>query len=299
MPVEINPHKQLRYADMPVTGEIISSSPKIPPSQEILFQKFSYGLPQQLSEVLVQFRQSNGNPGGRRTLNENKKTVPSDQETLSPELQTLPNGQANGFYLQEVFSQLGQSEESTWNKSAVYAAIQANTQELFHQIYKIVRNEETAQDLFQDLLLRAFEKQDGLVEGKIGGWLFRVARNLSINYLNKRENQQLIFSDLVAADEEDNSFIYEIPDPSPLTDELAEQHAVQEVVIYAISTLPENLRTVMQLTLAYVPPGEIAVRMGIDRDKVYAWYRLAKGRLQKTLEIQDINEYGFLGYEEE
>jgi RNA polymerase sigma-70 factor (ECF subfamily) len=53
-------------------------------------------------------------------------------------------------------------------------------------VRKLVRNESLAQDVVQEVFIRAYERIDQLESGReIGPWLFRIAHNLSIDHLRK------------------------------------------------------------------------------------------------------------------
>lgn len=58
---------------------------------------------------------------------------------------------------------------------------------LYHFILKRVENHSVAEDIVQDVLLKAYQKQDSLKDtGKLRNWFFQIARNSVIDYYRSR-----------------------------------------------------------------------------------------------------------------
>lgn len=69
---------------------------------------------------------------------------------------------------------------------------------LFSYIYYIVRDEEVANDLFQDTFLKAIVRiQAGLYQsnGKFYAWLTRIAHNLVMDYFRTKDQENTISND--------------------------------------------------------------------------------------------------------
>src|ERR1700758_3891674 len=67
---------------------------------------------------------------------------------------------------------------------------------VFSGAARIVRNPIDAQDIAQEVFIKAYERFDDLKEsGTVGGWLKTVATNLSINHLNRYRARWRFFSE--------------------------------------------------------------------------------------------------------
>jgi RNA polymerase sigma factor (sigma-70 family) len=70
---------------------------------------------------------------------------------------------------------------------------------IYTAIYLIVRNEETAHDLFQDTFIKIVGKLRGGQyndEGKFAPWALRVAHNMAVDYLRKCKSKSAVNLDL-------------------------------------------------------------------------------------------------------
>ncbi len=137
-------------------------------------------------------------------------------------------------------------------------------------------DQEAADDLFQETFLRLFRERDRCRDGETeavrnaGGWLFRVARNLTLNHLRSRSYLTPLSSTqdetlIVTVEEAHTDFFCEEPDEETLLS------AVHQVV----QTLPSGLREVFLLRevngMSYEQTAEIvgcseeAARMRLSR----------------------------------
>jgi RNA polymerase sigma-70 factor (ECF subfamily) len=134
---------------------------------------------------------------------------------------------------------------------------------------------EAADDLFQETFIRLFRERDRCRDGETeavrnaGGWLFRVARNLTLNHLRSRSYLAPLSTQdetlMVTVEEAHNDFFGDEPDEETLLS------AVHEVV----QTLPAGLREVFLLRevngMSYEQTAEIigcseeAARMRLSR----------------------------------
>lgn len=80
-------------------------------------------------------------------------------------------------------------------------------------------------------------------------WLLSVARNRCLDELRRHHTSRLFsFSELEASDREEGDFdLTLLVDPSPLPEEIVEQHEVRESLVAAIESLPLRSRTVIWL----------------------------------------------------
>lgn len=125
-------------------------------------------------------------------------------------------------------------------------------------VYKI-RCPETAQDLCQETYLRLLHDNALTHDENLGGFLFRVADRLAINYLKwqrlARNNGVSLHDELIC--------------PKHLPDEITSLRQQCEILLDAINSLPRKFRDVFLLRkideLTYT---EISLRLGISEKTV-------------------------------
>ncbi|UTR12777.1 MULTISPECIES: RNA polymerase sigma factor [Evansella] len=64
--------------------------------------------------------------------------------------------------------------------------------EIYKFILYMVNDHEQAKDLMQDTFIRAFNSLDSFHSENPKGWLFRIARNITIDYLRKKKPVQYV-----------------------------------------------------------------------------------------------------------
>jgi RNA polymerase sigma-70 factor, ECF subfamily len=60
-------------------------------------------------------------------------------------------------------------------------------QDIFRYAYFLINNRDQAKDILQDTFIRAYNHYDSFTGDNIKSWLFRIARNLSIDYIRKNK----------------------------------------------------------------------------------------------------------------
>lgn len=122
---------------------------------------------------------------------------------------------------------------------------------LLSYVHSILGAEESAaEDVFQESFIRLFRERDRVLAREsapepirnVGGWLFRVARNLSLNYLRSQRYLMALPTSydehLLVTVEEAHSGIYGDPDNEDM---------LLEAVNSVVETLPAGLREVFIL----------------------------------------------------
>jgi RNA polymerase sigma-70 factor (ECF subfamily) len=119
-------------------------------------------------------------------------------------------------------------------------------------VARIVRDDVVAQDLVQEVFLRVWtraEQWDG--RGKVKGWIYRIATNLSLNHLRsaKRRPQQGFEMPVNEMDDDDGSSAPSwMIDTSALTPEaLLEGTEQQRILWQLIEELPTEKREVFKM----------------------------------------------------
>ena len=112
------------------------------------------------------------------------------------------------------------------------------SERLYWQIRKMVLSHDDANDILQDVFIKAWTNIDNFRgESKLTTWLYRIAINESITFLNKKRNQNNI-----SVDDEDSFLLNTLEG-----DEYFDGDEAQKLLQQAILTLPEKQRLVFQM----------------------------------------------------
>jgi RNA polymerase sigma-70 factor, ECF subfamily len=162
---------------------------------------------------------------------------------------------------------------------------------VFSTAARLAGNDAQAEDIAQEVFLRAFEHFSDLrTSVTAGGWLKTVTTNLSLNYLNRYRKRWRLFSEMRPATAEDSDDVaeieWEVPD-TLMSDLSAEQRSV--VVEQALRRLPDHQRLPLVLyhfeDLSYQ---EIAAKLNISLTKVKTDIRRARAALLPVLANSDV-----------
>ncbi len=140
---------------------------------------------------------------------------------------------------------------------------------VFTTAMRLVANPAEAEDISQEVFLKAYERFDELRESPTaGGWLKTVTRNLSLNHLTRYRSRWRFFSELLGRREEEDAEEIEFAAPGDLNEQL-ERMDRQELVEEALQRLPNAQRVPLVLFhLEGLRYEEIAARLGISLGKV-------------------------------
>lgn len=140
---------------------------------------------------------------------------------------------------------------------------------------RILGNFTDAEDITQDVFIKAFDRFGDLQQSKTaGGWLRTVATNLSINHLNRYRARWRFFSE-----QEDP------PEIAVAAEAGAERHEALEL---AIRKLPDAQRVPLVLFhFQEISYDEIAAKLGISLAKVKTDIHRGRETLKKLLPKRD------------
>ncbi len=157
-------------------------------------------------------------------------------------------------------------------------------EELARHIRRIVRDDETAQDLLQDTMLKAYEALDRLEPGSNErAWLYRIATNASLNHLRSRSRERAALERHAA----ELGAAAASPDAGRGGREGGEGRDDAGPALWAeVARLPERQRVALSLRVAdELEYEEIAARMGgtaaAARANVYQATRRLKMRVRE------------------
>jgi RNA polymerase sigma factor (sigma-70 family) len=140
--------------------------------------------------------------------------------------------------------------------------------------YRIVNNEEEAEDVLQEAFISAFRNLAHYRgDATFGAWLKRIVVNKAINYLKKRQLERLPEDDKWDVKAEET------------VDELDHFPFTVERVRQAIAALPDGYRAVLSLYLLEgYDHGEIGEILGISESTSKSQFNRSKKKLKEILE---------------
>ena len=157
---------------------------------------------------------------------------------------------------------------------------------VFSTAMRLLGNEADAQDVSQEVFLRAYKHFDELrASHSAAGWLKTVATNLSLNHLTRYRSRWSFFSDLFrgSREGEDDSPEPEFAGTQNFEEDIsrAERHALLE---QALQRLPSAQRVPLVLFhLEGFRYEQIAARLGVSLGKVKTDISRGRAALRKTL----------------
>jgi len=169
---------------------------------------------------------------------------------------------------------------------------------VFSTAMRLLANQAEAEDVAQDVFLKAYERFGDLRESKTaGGWLKTVATNLSLNYLSRYRSRWSFFSDLLGKRrEEDDSAEIDFPASDNVEEDLVRSER-REMVEQALRTLPPAQRVPLVLFhMEGLQYDEIATKLGVSLGKVKTDIFRARETLRRKLRLKlgDENPAGAL-----
>ena len=157
---------------------------------------------------------------------------------------------------------------------------------VFSTAARITGNDAQAEDIAQEVFLKAYENYDQLgTSPTAGGWLKTVATNLSLNHLSRYRNRWRFFSEFKRESEADDRDAPEVEFAAPDTFfsgvDAIDRRAVVEK---ALEQLPEHQRVPLVLYhFEDMPYDEIARKLQVSLAKVKTDILRARAALAKIL----------------
>lgn len=140
---------------------------------------------------------------------------------------------------------------------------------VFSTAVRLVGNETQAEDIAQEVFIRAHDHFDNLrTSPTAGGWLKTVATNLSINHIQRYKKRWSFFSDLVHRSDEGDEQEVEFAAPDTFFQGVDSSER-REWVERALEKLPEHQRVPLVLYhFEEMPYDEIAKKLRVSLSKV-------------------------------
>ena len=155
-------------------------------------------------------------------------------------------------------------------------------QKIYNLIYRKVGDRETAQDLCQEVFLKAWQALPNFKgESVFYSWLYQIAVNRSIDFLRKRD-REIIFACEELPQNADDCLPMLQRQPSPC--QILEEEELGHIIRRAVHRLPSGQRRAFRLRyLQDLPVKEIASRLGKSESTVKTYLHYARQRLQILL----------------
>jgi len=157
---------------------------------------------------------------------------------------------------------------------------------VFTTAWRIVGNETEAEDIAQEVFLKAYTHFDELRQSPtVGGWLKTVARNLALNHVTRYRARWRFFSEFDRSDEggELRDFASSLPAPE-VSSQAADAADQREWLEAALHNLPASQRVPLVLyhfeNLSYE---EIAAKLRISLGKVKTDIHRGREALRRKL----------------
>ena len=156
---------------------------------------------------------------------------------------------------------------------------------VFSTAMRLVANSAEAEDIAQEVFLKAYERFAELSQSPtVGWWLKRVATNLSLNYLSRYRARWSFFSELFRGEEGDGKTEADFAAPGDLSDAVAVADRHRQVE-HALRDLPTAQRVPLVLFhmegLSYK---EIATKLKISIGRVKTNIFRGRERLRTNLQ---------------
>ncbi len=157
---------------------------------------------------------------------------------------------------------------------------------IYNRCYRMVRNQEDARDLAQEVFIKVFSLLDRYDESyAFSSWLFRIATNHCIDYL--RRNRLRFISLDVAGGPDGDEFELPLPDTGPTPDTVLQRKEALERLEEVIGDLPPHYRVITLLRhdqqLSYE---EIAEVLSLPLGTVKARIHRARNQIQAMLKAR-------------
>ena len=158
---------------------------------------------------------------------------------------------------------------------------------VFSTAMRLLANPTEAEDVAQEVFLRAFEHFSDLRESPTaGGWLKTVATNLSLNHLSRYRARWSFFSELAGGGSEEEAEPIEFAAPHDVGEEL-QQADRRQMVEQALHKLPPAQRVPLVLYhLEGLRYEEIAAKLKVSLGKVKTDIFRGREALRKRLQGQ-------------
>ena len=165
-------------------------------------------------------------------------------------------------------------------EDAFAALVDRYRTKMFNLAYSMTRNREEADDMTQDVFVKAWRHISGF-QGRsaFGTWLYRIAVNTVRDFM-RRESRfpKIEYQDYHAQSRHEEDALHK-------NEAKAEQERLKDILRRAMRTLPEKYRVILSMRdIQGMPYGEIARILGLSPGTVDSRLFRARKRLRQAVE---------------
>lgn len=159
--------------------------------------------------------------------------------------------------------------------------IQRHERAVYHLVWRMVRSDEDARDLTQEIFLKVFRVLEQFDQDRnFTSWLFKIASNQTIDFLRRRKLKTV---SLGHDPEDEDRPPLEIADTAPRPDDDLVEHRRREMLALLVDRLAPHYRIVVQLRyerqLSYeeirdilgLPLGTVKARLHRAHQQLKTW----------------------------
>ncbi|MDP6611787.1 MAG: sigma-70 family RNA polymerase sigma factor [Candidatus Marinimicrobia bacterium] len=200
---------------------------------------------------------------------------------LSPNLSMQPLAMDNQFRYtdEELIARFQEGDEQ-----AYVELVNRYRDKLMTFIYHFVKDNEQAEDIVQDALLKLYTHKHYYRNiAKFSTWIYTIAGNLAKTELRKKKHHKVTSISQMGLEDRD----YELPAVAPETDEVAQSEYIEKKIQAAIQNLPLHFRTVTILRdIQELSYEEISKIVDVPLGTVKS--RINRARIQLQKELKDL-----------
>ena len=212
--------------------------------------------------------------------------------------------QGKGMYL-------GTAEAASTDERLLVAQAKAGRSSAFGELYerhrrriyrtafRILRNQQDAEDAAQRSFQRAFTNLTGFREDSaFSTWMTRIAINEALMLLRqRRRTRTALLEGNSDGDGDAATSVFDLPDKEPTPEETLAENELCAAVTQAISRLRKNLRTVVLLReFQGLTSAETARRLGLSvaavKGRIFHAKRLLRRQLKRKLPLYSVSISG-------
>jgi RNA polymerase sigma-70 factor, ECF subfamily len=150
---------------------------------------------------------------------------------------------------------------------------------LFQFVSSYLKSQEEAEEVFHDAFIQVLDSREvHFDQGSFKGWLYLVARNISLNRLRSRKRSERVLSEVDAS----------LPEES--AEALLIQNVTSSHVSAAVADLPDNLSEVLRLRLSGLAYQDIAQALEIPVGTVKSRFHTIVDSLRRSLKSLNDSE---------
>ena len=170
---------------------------------------------------------------------------------------------------------VAQLQEQHTRREAFSKVITQFQEQIYWQIRKIVMSHDDCNDVMQNTFLKAWNSLDSFRgESKLSTWLYRIAINESITFVNKQRKERQLSGD------DPDSWLLD----SVEADEYFDGDELQKTLQEAIVTLPEKQRLIFNMRyFDEMKYEEISEILGTSVGALKASYHIAAKKIEEYL----------------